>query len=194
MRTLSRGAPANVGDLHAVACEYLHEIALDIENAATDRYKLFWNVDKYSRPTTPRPENDGRDRLLEILRDKLRPLGIDAEPEGHYARHKRADIKVLCRQMNVPIEIKRHYHRNLWSALEKQLIGKYTRDPGAQGWGIYLVLWFGLKWNNLPKLPQGFSSPKTPEELRRALSLMIPPVVRNQIEVVCVDCSRPKMK
>ena len=194
MTTLDLGIPANVGDLHGIVCEYLQEIAQEIENSATDRYKLFWNVDKHSRPTTPRPENDGRDRLLEILRDKLRPLGIDAEPEGHYARQKRADIKVLYRQMNVPIEIKRHYHRDLWSAMERQLIGKYTRDPGAQGWGIYLVLWFGLKWRKLPKLPNGVSSPKTHEELRRAISGMVPPGCRNQIEAVCIDCSRPKIK
>lgn len=194
METLDQGKPANLGDLHATVCSHLHQIGQDIQHAATDKYKLFWNIDRYAKPTTPRPENDGRDRLLEILKDKLTPLGIDAEAEGNYARHKRADIKVLYRQMNVPIEIKRHYHLDLWTAIERQLIGKYTRDPGAQGWGIYLVLWFGLKERKMPKPPKGIPSPKTPEELRKALSNTVTPKLRNQIEVICINCSRPKVK
>lgn len=86
--TLNRGAPANVGDLHAIACDYLHQAAEDIKNGPTDSYKMFWNVDQYGRPTEPIPEDVGRDRLLERLRHQLRPLGIDAEREGNYARQK----------------------------------------------------------------------------------------------------------
>ena len=41
------------------------------------------------------------------------------------------------------MEIKRSCHRNVWKAVRSQLIAKYTRDPRASGYGIYLVLWFG---------------------------------------------------
>ena len=119
-------------------------------------------------------------------------LGIEAEKEGNYAREKRVDIKVLFKQMNIPIEIKRHYHPDVWSALNEQLIKKYTIDPGAQGWGIYLVLWFGKEIKKIPKPPNGISKPESLNELKEALMNMIPSEVYNQIEIICIDCSSPK--
>lgn len=44
---------------------------------------------------------------------------------------------------NVPVEIKRACHPDLWTAIGNQLVLKYTRDPGSAGFGNYLVLWFG---------------------------------------------------
>jgi hypothetical protein len=32
-----------------------------IAGANTDIYKRFWNEDRYSRPTAPKPEESGRD-------------------------------------------------------------------------------------------------------------------------------------
>lgn len=93
--------------------------------------------------------------------------------------------------MNMPVEIKRHYHDELWSALKEQLIEQYTRDPGAQGWGIYLVFWYGSEYRKVPKPPQGLALPTSAEELRQALLSLVPVEARHQIEVICVDCSRP---
>lgn len=126
---------------------------------------------------------------MERLLRELRPIGVDAEREGSYSREKRADIKVIFRQINVPIEIKRHYHKDLWSALKEQLIEKYTNDPGAQGWGIYLVLWYGLEIKKLPNPPKGIDLPASAEDLREALLRIIPEEASNLIEVICIDCS-----
>ena len=51
--------------------------------------------------------------LLSDLRTRL-PTGVDAQPEGPYARDKRADIRVACGDFEVPVEIKKNRHRDLW--------------------------------------------------------------------------------
>ncbi|QQV79254.1 hypothetical protein H5J25_19590 (plasmid) [Sphingomonas aliaeris] len=42
----------------------------------------------------------------------------------------------------VPIEAKRHWNAELWTAVEDQLV-PYCRSAGSNGHGIYLVFWFG---------------------------------------------------
>ena len=44
-----------------------------------------------------------------------------------------------------PVEIKKNSHRKVWSAVENQLLPRYTNDPATGGLGIYLVLWFGAR-------------------------------------------------
>ncbi len=151
---------------------------------------MFWNVDQYSRPNDPRPENDGRDRLLERLNRDLSRLNIQAEREGDYAEHKRADIKVLYNDMNLPIEIKRHYHVELWKSPKEQLIERYARDPCAGGRGIYLVLWYGTDYKLVTKSPSDISRPVTPEDLEKALTLVMPDEYKELIEIIVFDVSK----
>ena len=73
----------------------------------------------------------------------LGTMGIDVQPEGRYADEKRADIRIAYGGFNVPIEIKKSCHPDLWSGIRRQLIARYIRDPGADGHGIYVVFWFG---------------------------------------------------
>jgi hypothetical protein len=188
--TLDAGPPANAADLQALAVDHLRILAKELRDGATDGYKMFWNVDRYGRTKNPRPENDCRDRLLDLLRPRLFPLRIAAEPEGHYAENKRADIKCLCRNLNLPIEIKRHYHRDLWTAPVQQLLKLYARDPGTEGRGIYLVLWFGESpTRRIPKPPKGIPRPQSPIELEAAIREVIPEADRAAIEVIVCDCS-----
>ena len=65
--------------------------------------------------------------------------------------------------ISVPIEIKTNGHRELWSAMERQLIKKYTREPGTGGFGVYLVLWFGAY---LTQAALDGRRPMTPQELQ----------------------------
>ena len=61
---------------------------------------------------------------------------------------KRSDIKVSfggATRFNVPIEIKKDNHDDLWTAIREQLVARYVRDPGTEGYGIYLVFWFCSK-------------------------------------------------
>lgn len=189
--TLSGSQPANNADLQALLMDHLQQLKLEISNGNTNGYKAFWNVDSYGRINDPRPEEICRDHLLDRLKERLRPVGIDAEPEGHYARDKRADIKVSFRgSMNLPVEIKRHYHTELWSAPVEQLKKRYSRDPESAGRGIYLVFWFGVSRDRkIPKPPAGGIKPTTPEQLENSLIQLIPEPDRALIEVIVIDCS-----
>jgi len=190
--TLAQGSPANNSDLQALVYSQICVIREELRHGSTDGYKMFWNVDSYSRPLKgARPEDDGRNRLLERLRPNLLKSGIQAEPEGRYAEQKRSDIKVLYSKYNLPIEIKRHYHKELWNAPINQLKKLYMRDPEAGQRGIYLVFWYGTDYKNLPRPPRGISMPKIVEELESALEQLIPERDKESIRVIVFDVSRP---
>ena len=182
-RTLNSGTPANAGDLAALVMDRLRELADQIRSSNTDDWRQYWNLDSYRRPKDPRPENSCRDALLSDLR-LLLPQGVDAQPEGQYANDKRADIRVSYGGFQVPVEIKKNNHLDLWSALQKQLIPKYTSAPDADGYGIYLVFWFGKKCTQSP--PSG-PPPADAKELKERLEATLSPDEARKISVCVID-------
>lgn len=191
--TLANRRPASHSDLAAVVMEHLRDIAHRVRHGATDSYRDFWNLDRHGRCERPRHENDCRNTLLTWLNERLGRLGIDAQREVSYAEEKRADIRVWYggtgHSINVPIEIKRDSHRDVWKAMHEQLIPRYTRDPGADGYGIYLVFWFGGE--KMPTAPDGGRKPKTARELEERLICSLAPVDRYRIQVCVIDCACP---
>ena len=187
-QTLNGGTPANAADLADLVTDHLDEIARKIRGGPTSDWRQYWNVDQYNRPTCEKPEDACRDNLLSDLQDRLKQLDIDAQPEGQYANDKRADIRVSCRDFQVPIEIKRNVHRDLWSAPRDQLIAKYTIDPNTDGYGIYLVFWFGKDRTQPP--PSG-TRPANAEELKKRLEATLSPDEARKISVCVIDVSRP---
>ena len=92
----------------------------------------------------------------------------------------------------LPIEVKHHYHNELWTAWRTQLDRLYTRDAKASGLGIYLILWSGeKKGRRMPKLPKGLKRPASAAELRRVLESLIPAGDQHRLRVVVVDISEP---
>lgn len=185
VRTLANAEPANAADLHALLVQHLRDMAHEDRDGNTTGYSRYWEADK------PHHENYCRDRLLELLREKLRPTGIDAQPEGEYRENKRADIRASFGGIggfNVPIEIKRDSHRDLWHALRDQLMAHYVRDPGAEGYGIYLVFWFGGK--GMPVAADGGKRPGSAQELEDRLRATLKPDERQFIGIIVTDCSR----
>jgi hypothetical protein len=189
IQTLNQGRPANAADLQALVYSHLCALRAELRDGPTDGWKAMWNVDSYGRPTEPRPENDCRDRLLDLLRPRLLPVGVAPEPEGHYAEDKRADIKAITGSINLPVEIKRHYHTDLWTAPREQLKKLYARDPGTAGRGIYLVLWFGIEVAPVPKPPAGSTKMQTPSQLEEALLQTLQYSDRESIEIIVIDCA-----
>ena len=183
---LNNKQPANVADLAALTTDHLIEIASNIQDGNTSDWRQYWNVDSYNRAQQPKPENACRDNLLSDLRQRLVPLDVDAQSEGSYADDKQADIRVSFGGFNVPIETKRSCHRDLWTAIRTQLIAKYTRDPEADGNGIYLVFWFGNHEKCRPT-PDAASPPKSAEELKRRLEESLTDAERRKISVCVID-------
>ena len=90
---------------------------------------------------------------------------------------------------NVPVEIKRSDHPDLWTAIGNQLVGKYARDPGAEGFGIYLVLWFGPDSRRKPTALEG-RAPSDASELESRLTEHVPDSERSRISVCVMDVSK----
>ena len=184
-RALADEQPVNAGDLAALLLDRLSSIATTIQTGNTDDWRQYWNEDSYGRPLSPKHEDSCRDALLSQLRAQL-PDGVDAQPEGHYAGDRRSDIRASCTGFNVPVEIKKDAHRDVWSALRSQLVELYTRDSETSGYGIYLVFWFG---NGDLQAPPNGVRPATPAEMERRLTQTLPAEEAAKITVTVIDVS-----
>ena len=190
INALDNGPPATVADLHALLVEHLDDVRTRIARTNTDRFKDFWNVDEYGRPTEQRPEEVCRDKLVEFLRTGLESLGVTVEPEGHMARDKRADVSVAMPGRKVLCEIKCDDHKDVWTAVENQLERFYVHDPEARGFGVYIVLWFGTKRRSLiPLPPNGQARPGSAAEMERLLRQQLPEDRSARIAIRVIDVS-----
>ena len=185
--TLDNSAPANVADLHALLGEHLADTGSTFRGANSNLWRQFWNEDRYGRPETPKPEESCRDALLAYLRPRL-SSGVDLQPEGRHAAETRVDIRASCGDFNIPIEIKKNDHRDLWRAIHSQLIPKYASDPATSGYGVYVVFWFGAE-KTIPTLDD--SRPATPSELRQRLEAGLTDEEARKIYVVVLDVTKP---
>ncbi|MDE2845568.1 MAG: hypothetical protein OXO51_02545 [Gemmatimonadota bacterium] len=183
-QTLKGGTPANAGDLAALLMDRLSELAITIKDGNTDDWKQYWNL-PHGQDPTPRNEDDCRDALLSDLRRCL-PTEVDAQPEGQYTNDKRSDMRIAYSNFQVPVEVKKNSHRELWSAMHRQLIKKYVRDPATDGYGIYLVFWFGEEYTQAPPTRK---RPDSPQELQVRLEATLSPDEARKISVCVIDVS-----
>ena len=183
-KALNGGPPASAADLAALTTDVLQEEANDIRNGSGNKWRHYWDWDQNPRrPSNPKPENDCRDTLLSHLAPELEKCQVDAQPEGQYADERRADIRVSYgSDLAIPVEIKRSQHPDIWRGISEQLVPKYARDPRADGYGIYLVFWFGAKYIK-------GSFPNDPQELKSLLEKQLDPTLREKIHVVVIDVS-----
>ena len=191
LAVLRNQRPANAADLAALVTDQLFEIAGNIRDGPTSDWRQYWNLDSYNRAREPRPEDACRDALLSDLRQRFWRLGINAEPEVRYADDKRADIGITCNGFNVPVEIKKSCHRDLWSAIENQLVAKYAREPRADGYGIYVVFWFGNTEHCRPT-PGTAGVPRNAAELERRLRESLSEEIRRKISVCVIGVAKPQ--
>lgn len=191
-RTLANLQPTSAADLAALAFDHLRDIARKIRDGNTNDYRQYWSYGEDNKTLIkPKPENDCRDALLSDLNERFNKLGIEAQKEGYYAEDKRTDIRVSfggASGFNVPIEIKKDNHNDLWTAIHEQLIAQYVRDPGTDGYGIYLVFWFGGKGMRPP--PDG-KKPRSAEELEDRLRGTLKLEEKHRIFICVIDCAPP---
>lgn len=186
-RVLQGGPPANPGDLAVLTVGRLRNIGTGIRTKNTNQWRLFWNEAGHGKPGEPKVENSCRDALLALLQPHL-PHPMNAQPEGQHASQTRSDILVSANGFQVPIEVKGNTDRELWSALQKQLIAKYAVDPASDGYGIYVVLWFD---GDKQRRRSDGVRPNSPEELERLLRGSLSPDERRKISICVVDVSPP---
>lgn len=186
-RVLAGREPANSADLAALTIHALEKLADIIKNGNTSDWKQYWSRAGRMSEWRPLNENDCRNALLSDLRGTLSNIGIDCQPEPNYLNSKRADIRVACPGLGVPIEIKKSDHPRVWSSIQSQLIPKYTQDPECDGCGIYVVFWFG---RDFLQPPLSGRKPSGPEQMRERLIASLKEDERRKIGVVVVDVSR----
>lgn len=186
--SLQNAQPASVPDLHALLVTQLQDIASRFASGNTDIYKRFWNEDQYGRVKLPKPEESGRDILVDLLRGRLEPLGVIVEPEGHMAFDQRADISVALPGKKILVELKRDHHPDLWTAPERQL-ENYTRDPEASGYGVYGVFWYGEKRRRAIAVAPNGARPQTAKEMQEMLWARVPDVRQYRTAIVILDVS-----
>ena len=188
--TLVNRQPANASDLFALTLDHLHDLATHIRHDETNGVRPFWRRDRDGHPV-PEIENTCRDRLIPGLREKLRPMSVQLEKEASAENDSRADMRVSAfaqqRRVVVPIEVKKEDDVAVWSAWHDQLDGRYATDPAAQGFGIYLVLWFGHK----PRASPEGMRPRSAEEFAQLLSSRIPAEDRARLAIAVLDLTWP---
>ena len=188
---LEDGPPASPSDLAAIVLEEVERYKSTLRTSSEMPWKRFWNTDGYGAATKPQIENEDRDRILELFRLRLERYGIVAGfPEARRGENTRADILLLSHAgKNLPIEVKRHYNNELWTAPAGQLAG-YASDEDACGFGVYLVFWFGSEFKT-PARNDGVEAPDSAEELETMVTDDLPPQMKDKLTVVVLDVSRP---
>ena len=89
---------------------------------------------------------------------------------------------------NLPVEITRSSHDDVWTAVSEQLTANYTPDPGAGGLGICRMFWFGDTEASRPQ-KLGNWRPATPGEMEQRLQQSLCDRDRNLISICVVDVS-----
>lgn len=185
--TLADLSPACAADLQALAIDHLRDMERHLRGTETFALKQFWkSVEGRSDPDS---ENDCRDLLLERLQPRLAPIKVTASSERRAASDKRADMRIEYaspgRLIAVPIEVKKENNESLWVAWQLQLQELYSIDPAADGYGIYLVLWFGVK----PRPSPEGDVPSDAADLERLLSTRIPARDHAKLKIVVMNLS-----
>lgn len=190
---LRGGPPAGAADLAALVSDKLDALADRIRDGNTDPWQQYWHTDpddpKGRKVLKPKSEDPCRDALLSDLQLLMEPHDVDAQPEGHHAEDARSDIIAVHGTHAIVVEIKKTDSKDLWTAIENQLIARYTRDPRSGGYGIFLVLWFGA--DHLRRSPPSGTRPRTPGELQRTLEGLLTQEQRRTVTVIVVDVSAP---
>ena len=177
--------PTTIDDLQSYIIEELAVVQAKIKADDIESWQGFFNDNK-----EPHKEERCRDHLLGLLRQNIND--IELVPESHVASDKEVDITCsVAGGIRLPIEIKGQWHKDLWTAADKQLDALYTTDHRAQGCGIYLILWFGLgSSKKLQNRSKGKKQPNTASELQKMLEEDCPAAKHGRIKIVVIDIER----
>jgi len=188
---LGGGPPLNAADLRAIIVDELRRLGQALRNEAGNPWLDYWNTDSDGKPLDPKIENVARDITQRKLQAPLEKYQIAVNlQEVERKLSTRVDLYFATHNgRNLPIEAKRHFHRDLWQTATGQL-QDYTTSEGACGVGVLLVFWFGADWISAPTRPDGHI-PTSAAELEALLVADLPPNLRDLTDVIVLDVSRP---
>jgi hypothetical protein len=181
------GAPENHEDMQAVLQDELEEFQKSVSSSPTDDYAPYWNGD------VPFDENYCRNRIASALTHRLSRHGIQFTPEGAMPAQMRCDILYLLNGLRMPVEIKGQWHRDVWTAPAGQL-QDYMELYGAEGYGIYVVLFFGDTGKGgkkkVTKSPGG-KRPESAAEFLEMLTSLHEGKISPKTKLFVLDLSKP---
>lgn len=177
-------APQTMNDLHRTVLDIFEELQAWLSGHETTPIKNFWPN------AIPRGENDTRDLVADYLRSYCEPLGIEVITEKRMLKDKRADMIFKCGALQLPVEAKGQWHKDIWDAASNQLGRLYMADPRGYGQGVYLVFWYGLKApaeRAVRSHPCGLDKPSTAVNMKELIYERISPRSKNNVSVVVLD-------
>jgi len=184
--------PVNASDLLMLTLDALEELADSMHNDATLSWHHFWDWDA-GQPINPKSNNLCIEKLKLSMEIKLGEYQINFHGKRDQTDDRRADIYASYgSHLSVPIVIKKNSHRDLWRAIMEGLVQNYTRDLKSDGYGIYVVFWFGADRKYMKVVPPEGGTPKNPSELKDLLVKRLTLELRKRIQVVVIDVSLPK--
>ncbi|MTI08784.1 NACHT domain-containing protein [Curvivirga aplysinae] len=179
---LDQGMAVNAESLRNLLIDHFDEYQVFLQGEETDPLQQFYKGGEHV------DENEARNRIVEYLKPRLKPKGIDVQIEHHMRDSKRCDF-TLSLFMNgkkhlIPVEVKGQWHREVFTAVSSQLDEFYTRHPDAEYQGVYLVLWFGKKAKIAGLVNDG---KLTPQQLEKKIIENIPVENRKRLDVFILD-------
>lgn len=189
-RSLAGGPPATIAELHAFVVAHLKDLRGRLRVTSNNDWRAFWNVDAKTGPTEARPENDCRDAVKRSLDARFELAGLAQETEARFVGDTRCDITVGGIHAIVPIEVKCDWNPKLWTAWRDQLQAQYACDPRAEGFGIYLVIWFGEQRGKKRRVtsPPAGVSPTSAAECQKLLDALTAEHA-DQLIAIVIDAS-----
>jgi hypothetical protein len=186
-KVLLQSNPNGHEDLQALLIDQLIGLQMRVKNSPTNDVEPFWDKDG------PRGETYCRDHIGSLLTPYLERYLVRVHTEGTMPNNERCDLLGTHELINVPIEIKGQWHDEIWTAAEAQL-GNYTQEYRAEGWGIYLVLWFGYVAPNHSRNPRGWRGQQLPQSLGEMEQLIRERYSKlpEKTKVFVLDLSKPQ--
>ncbi len=183
---LTDGKPESATDVQSIVLENLSELQDRLQGDPLNPVNNF-----YSDKGDPRSENECRDQML-IAMGKL-PHQIQSPSEVRMPQDKRSDAAFVFSDIEIPLEAKGQWHKDVWTAATTQLDRYYCKTSKSASKGIYVIFWFGKNVparKRLKRPPDGVQMPESPEDMRIALKALIPSERRADIEIVVLDVTR----
>lgn len=156
-----------------------------VRSDPTDCWRGFFRDNE----VTPKHEEECSDHLAVLLQAVAPEIAFD--PEFHVGGNREVDIACSVANLRIPIEAKGQWNKDLWSAAQWQLGDQQAVDHKANGYGVYLVYWFGSHGKSLAKPPAGVLRPTTPNDLQYLLCQMLTAAGLHNLKVVVLDLERP---